>query len=228
MTQIAVSEVSSVPKEWPGAFRLFKFSKAAIGYNIWTIIGLFVLSIALSLAVSALFPADSEGNQSLFARLIDYLLGTVVSIAMAVTLLASVRREKVSFADAFSRVKPMLYVKYIGLSIVLGITYTLSLLALIVPFFFVAPRLSVALYYLVDTNASITDAFKASWRDTKGNVGKVYGIVGVNILIVLTAILIITIPLTIFLAVAYSAAFVLLYKYISTKPAADSLATEQI
>jgi hypothetical protein len=63
----------------------------------------------------------------------------------------------------------------------------------------------------------ILDSIRASWDKTNGHVGKVYGIVGVNILMALLVITIIGIPVAIYLLVAYSAAFAYLYRYIVRK-----------
>ena len=102
-----------------------------------------------------------------------------------------------------------------GASIVIGLMLIVSFVLFIVPFFFVFPRLMLVPYYIIDKDMGVFDAIKASWNDSKGNVGKVYGIVGASIVFTLTIILIITVPLTVYLLVAYMAAYPLLYKYIT-------------
>ncbi|MGD0284360.1 MAG: hypothetical protein ABSB12_02090 [Candidatus Saccharimonadales bacterium] len=93
----------------------------------------------------------------------------------------------------------------------------LSFLLLIIPGLIIVPRVALAPYFLIDKKLSAIDAYKASWHATKGHVGKIYGIVGVMILMVLPVITVIGIIATIYLLIMYSAAFAILYQFISKK-----------
>ena len=61
----------------------------------------------------------------------------------------------------------------------------------------------------------VMDALKASWNTTEGNVGKVYGIVGVYIVFSLLFITIIGIPFALYFFVMYAASTTVYYEYTS-------------
>jgi hypothetical protein len=66
------------------------------------------------------------------------------------------------------------------------------------------------------------EAIKASWDATEGHVGKVYGILGVNILILLPIITLIGVLATVYFGFMYYAATAVLYVFLTknqkTKP----------
>ena len=73
-------------------------------------------------------------------------------------------------------------------------------------------------YFLIDQNLGAVDAVKASWNNTKGHAGKVWGI---TLLSIGMAILIIVL-IGVYFLLMYSAAMALLYTYVishRTEPA---------
>ena len=205
--------LAAVPKEWPGAFGLFKYSRAAVGFNLWTVILLYVFMIIVAAVFEGVFQVSAD-NSSPIIKLGYNLALSVTSIAFAAAMLAGVNRQKISFTESFTRLKLKTYVNAILNSMLVTLILILSLLALIVPFFFVVPRLMLCQYYIIEQNMGPIEAFTASWNASKGHVGKVYGIYGVTLLFILVVITIIGIPVAIYLFAAYSAAFALLYKYL--------------
>ncbi|HSW85496.1 MAG TPA: hypothetical protein VLF79_02705 [Candidatus Saccharimonadales bacterium] len=206
----AAAALPSVPDTYPGAFGLYNYSKAAIKQNTSTVVLLIVLSLLISIIINAIFSGSStRGVGSLIVDLVSVLFST----ALTLTYLAGVRREKLSFSDSITQSFPY-YLKFLGLTLLIVLSAIVSFLLLIIPFFFVVPRLVLSPYYLLDKNMGIIDAYKASWDFTKGHVAKVYGIVGVNILIALLLVTIIGIPFAIYFWIMYSAAFAVLYKFI--------------
>lgn len=224
-TQTTSSDtLSPVPKDtWPGAFGLYKYSKAAISFNVWTIVWLIVLQVAVGALISTLFGPENpqKPEPEPLANLISWLVGAVFGIAMIATVFAGIARQKFSLGDAFGAVTLGLFGKYLLLSIVQAVILTISLLLLIVPFFFVAPRLALAMYFLVDKNTGPLEALSLSWNATKGHVGKVYGIVGVFILLGLLCLTIIGIPFAVYFMVAYAAAIALLYRFAGKETPAE-------
>jgi hypothetical protein len=71
--------------------------------------------------------------------------------------------------------------QYIGLSVMLALIYTVSLLLFIVPFFFMLPRYYMATYYLIDRKMGVFEALRASAAEYK-KVGGVWGLLGVQFL----------------------------------------------
>ena len=61
--------------------------------------------------------------------------------------------------------------RYVGVSILVGIATYVALLCCIIPVFFVAPRLAIAPLYVIDNpNISVSEAIERSWKATEGNV----------------------------------------------------------
>lgn len=207
----------SVPSgTWPGGFGLYKYSKAAINFNLWTVVGLILLQIAVGVIISSLFTPENpqRPEPEPVSNLLSWLVGSVFGIATIATVFAGIARQKFSVGNAFGAVSFGLFGKYLLLSLLQGVIIAGSLLLLIVPFFFIAPRLALAMYFMVDKNTGPLEALSLSWNATKGHVGKVYGIAGVFLLFALLCVTIIGIPFAIYFLVMYSAAIALLYRYV--------------
>jgi hypothetical protein len=208
----------SVPSTWPGGFGAYKYSKQAVMLNIGTLVGLFVTEIVVSIVLGAFL--GSVG------RVLTQIIGLALGIATIFTLLAGVRGQKLSFEGALRKIEPMLVLKYFVSSILVGLALGVSLLLLIVPFFFVFPRLLLVSYFLLDKNIGPVEAIKASWDSTEGHAGQVWGIVGASLAMALLAVTIIGIPFAIYFLVMYSASSAVLYEFLhKTAPAAPAAET---
>lgn len=204
-----------VPSSWPGAFGAYKHSKQAVLKNIWTLVIIWVLVAVVSGVLQMALSTPG--------RLIAYLVDALGTAAFTLTFIAGVRGQELSIGDALTK-GVNVWLKIIGLNILVGLSLIVSLLLLIVPFFFVLPRLSLANYFLVDQNLGVMDAYKASWAATDGNAGKVWGIIGANIAMALLAITIIGIPFAIYFLIMYSAATAVLYEFLNKKQPAKAAA----
>ena len=212
--QAPVETLPNVPSTWPGAWGIYKYSKQAIRRNWTDLILLYVIDIVIG-AVLGFIPIKVLGP------IITYLADFAIEIAMIAILLASVRGYELSATDALKKLTSSLYLRYLGGMILLGIAVALSMLVFIVPFFFVFPRLILTPYYLVDKNLGPVEALQASWEASKGNVGKIWGIIGATIAMFLLMLTIIGIPFSIYFLFMYAAAFVVLYEFINVShPAA--------
>lgn len=205
----------SIPQTWPGAFGAYKYSRDAVKYNLGTIIGL----ILLSLVVSILFGGRS-GSERSGVSFIGDLINVWFSVSMVVAFLAGAKATKIEFVDSLKK-GASLYLKFLGLSILTFITLAISFVLLIVPFFFVLPRVALASYFMVDRDLGPVEALKASWAETKGHSGKVWGIVGASLVM---AILIIVL-VGIYFLIMYSAAYAVLYLYLQKNKSVDSAAS---
>lgn len=201
---------------WPGAFGVYKPSRDAVRINVWTLVFLGLLTILISFMMSLLF----HGRLTIVADLIS----VAFQVAYTTLLLDSVRAKECGFGDSFRLLDARMYFNMLLLGILSALALIGSLLALVVPFFFVLPRISLASYYVVDQKMSGIDALKASWAATKGHSLKVWGVIGVNILfLLLFAVLLITIIgalFAIYFWIMYSAALTLLYMHVEGKAAA--------
>jgi hypothetical protein len=201
------AELPNIPDSWPGAWGIYKFSKQAVKRNWMVLLTLIVADILVAVVFSLIIG-------KVYGRGLAYLVDFFFEIALISALFASIRGQKISFSESLRTVKPMLYLNYILTGIITGIIGGLSFVLLIIPFFFVFPRLMFAPYFLIDKNMDPLDAIRASWDATKGNVGKIWGIIGVTFALGILAITIIGIPFAIYFDFMYSAAFVILYEYV--------------
>jgi len=204
------TEKSSTPSNttWPGAFGVYRPSHDAVMRNLDTLLLLWAASLVGGMVLGLLF------RHALWLRQLgSLLLGAYVGVALAVTVLAGLRGQQVKLESA-TKVSNQLFFKMVLLELLIAVTAIVSLLLLIVPFFFIVPRLSLATYLLVDQKLGVIEAYKASWHATSGNVGKVWGIIGVSILMVLPVFTIIGILATAYLLFMYQAATAFLYVYL--------------
>lgn len=208
----ATEKLPNIPKgDWPGAWKLYKYAKQAVLRNWQVILWLTLLSAVLSIFIDGLF-GDKE-NQ-FFPSLLAQLVAYAASLILTIVYFVSVRGRKISFSDAVKQFDPLTYVKYIGATIVAGVLSGLSLLLLIVPFFFVFPRLMMAPYLAVDKKLNPIDATTESWNMTKGYLGAVWGIIGATLAMTLLILTIIGIPFAIYFLFMYQVAMVILYEYL--------------
>ncbi|MDB5164413.1 MAG: hypothetical protein JWL89_39, partial [Candidatus Saccharibacteria bacterium] len=156
-----------VPESWPGAFGIYKFSKEVVKPNLGALIAVYVLLIALSIAVEILFKHDGT-VYALIYNIVSALLSAFFTGATVCLWLAGVKGQKMSFSEAAKSAMAHLLNLFV-LAILTYLALGLSLILLIIPFFFVLPRISLAAYYLIDKNLGPVDALKASWDETKGH-----------------------------------------------------------
>lgn len=221
-----VPSLEPVPPVWPGAFGLLKYSTAALIYNIKPYLGLLGLSILASIVASMMetgtYPNVGFKSPGHFAIwLIVQLFSVALSASVVLVIIAAVKRQKISIDESIKQ-GILLFVPYFVLTLLRGIIIIGSALLLIIPAFFVAPRLLLADYFLFDAKKTPVEAIKASWEATRGHVGKVWGIIGASFVFALIALTIIGIPLAIYLSLMYAAAFALLYFYLQKQPAPEA------
>jgi predicted lipid-binding transport protein (Tim44 family) len=72
---------------------------------------------------------------------------------------------------------------------------------------------------MIDKDMGVLEAYKASWHATKGHLGKLWGILGVGLLMALPAVTIIGIVATVYLFFMYSAVGALFYLHLRAQRA---------
>jgi hypothetical protein len=199
---------------WPGAFGIFDKSREAVRRNLSTFFALVLFTIIINMVITLLFPKESGANEP-FSSLVGYLVGVWPSTALVIAVLASIRDEAISAPEALQQAIGF-YLRALGLSILTAVIVALSFIALIVPFFFVYPRVALAPYFLIDKNLGPIEALKTSWEATRGQIGKVWAVTAVNILFAL----LIFVLVGIYLVFMYLAAEGLLYVYITSRKSA--------
>jgi hypothetical protein len=197
---------------WPGAFGIYKRSKEAMMVNIGSFLGLLGAYIVASIVVSIIMSALGMDSDSFGRNIVDLFLGSAFTVIFVNVVMAGIRNQKMDFNTALKSCFSILTLKMVGLTILTAFMLIGSLLLLIVPFFFVFPRIALSYYFLVDKNMGIFDSISASWNATKGSSGKVWGITGVSILFALAILVLVGI----YLSIMYAAAYGLLYVYLTS------------
>lgn len=214
---VSQTELEAVPASWPGAWGAYKYSKAAVMHNLGAVIGVLALIVIANILISILGSVLKLPQGVI--TLVQYAVEAVLSVMSVVVLFAGVDRVKMTLGETFDKSKPFI-LQYVLLMVLSFLIILASLVALIIPFFFIAPRISLAPYYLVRKNLGAVDALKASWAQTSGNVGKLYGVFGVNLVFALLMITIIGIPFALYFFVMYSAVLNVMYEYVEQHQAA--------
>ena len=221
--QANTAQYDKVPAEWPGASKLFKYAKSATLTN-WV---LYLIVSVVGGILSSVITNDRDASISILvgANLVALLVSTFVAACTTNIELKNVLHEKTDFNRVLSAAANR-YLGFLGMTIMLYVLLTLCALAFLVPLFIVGPRVSLAQYFYFDQNLSPMEAIKASWEATSGNVGKVWGIIGMCLLYALIAVTIIGIPVAIYLLFMFSSAPALLYMWLKpgkqTGPVAPS------
>ena len=208
----SVQPLEPVPMNWPGAFGLLKYSTAAVLHNIKPYLGILGLSILAAIAGNIADGKDGQATslQGVVVTILVNLFSILLSAAITLVIIAGVKRQKISI-DGSLRQGLSFFVSYFALSLLKGLISVVSFVLLVVPAFFIIPRLALAEYYLLDGKLDVIEALKASWEATRGNVGKVWGIFGASVVFALIFLTIIGIPVAIYLSIMYSDAYALLY-----------------
>jgi hypothetical protein len=213
------TSTSSEITDWPGAFGIYKSSKAAMLRNfntfIWLaiILGvyyLFYFAVTYTPRHHKVIHPGAHFAESIIFDLISVFLSSTIIYAS----IRSVEGEQISVGEAFSAVANKA-INIIVTGILVGIISTLSFVLFIIPAFFIIPRIYMSLYFVVDKNMNPIDAIKASWEATRDNVSKVYGVLGVNLLILLPIVTLIGILATVYFGFMYFAANAILYIYLT-------------
>ena len=152
-------EDEAVPSSWPGAFGVYTYSKRAIKVNLSTVIILILLGVLFG-GFSVYKKSYGAGDAA------SLIIGSLFSGSLTLTILAGLRRQKLGIGAALSKGFSF-WLKLIGLTVLVDLSYIVSFALLIVPFFFVLPRLLLANYFLVDKNLGVIEAYKASWHAKK-------------------------------------------------------------
>lgn len=201
----AAAALPGIPDTWPGATGLYKYSKQAVKVNLGTIGLLWLIDVAIGGGFNIIL----RGSGGLFSL----ICGSLLTAALILTYFAGIKGQRLDIGEAFSQALP-LWLNMIGVTLLVGISVVISFVLLIIPFFFVLPRLVLAQYFLVDKNVGVMDAYKASWDRTKGHTGKIWGVILLAVGMAILMVTIIGIPFSIYFLLMYSAALAILYKFL--------------
>jgi uncharacterized membrane protein len=203
-------------KDWPGAFGIYKTSKTAVMKNLKTAISLVVIEGLITILYVVILAGTKKNSSARdLIELIFAIINYLVTSTIIFTMIKSVRNKTVSVSEAYSNVFSNT-ANIVFVSILYLIISMLSVALFVIPAFFIIPRVYLSIYFVIDKEMGPIEAVKSSWEATRGHVGKIYGILGVNILIILPIITLIGIIATVYFGFMYFAASAVLYNYITT------------
>lgn len=214
-----MSAKQSTTGVWPGAFGIYKNSRDAVKFNLGTVLSLIGLSLLVSVVLGSI--TGERESQKNVMELVSNLISVWFGAALTIVVLAGVRSKKVALGDSLKKAWAV-YLNYLILTVLTVLALVASFLLLVVPFFFVLPRLLLAPYYLIDKELGPVESFKASWNNTKGHSAKAWGIIGATLLMALSILVLIGI----YFVIMYSAALAILYVFIN-KSASKTVTAEQ-
>jgi len=205
---------TTILKEWPGAFGIYRYTKYAIRSNLNFVITLVLASAVLGFLTNLIGGTRAQNSFVLLGSAISYFVSVVIGAALTFTFLEVSRGKSIGYEDIYKIiVKRFWYIA--GALILTALIAFASIILLVIPAFFVIPRLALVQYFVLDKGMSPVDAIKASWKTTKGNYGKIYGIAGVTLLIILPAFTIIGIIATVYFGIMYYPVFAMLYLHLT-------------
>ncbi len=199
--------IEPTPEAWPGAFGLYKYSRAAMMVNVGAYLGILALTFAVNIASGFV---DPQSSMYVIINTIASLVSVWFQAALIIIVLHGVKRYEISFDESL-RLGGAKFGALFLQSLVMGLIAIVSLLLLVVPAFIILPRLALAEYFLIDKNMGIIESIKASWEATRGHIDKVWGIFGANVVMTLLALTIVGIPFSIYFLFMYTAANAILY-----------------
>ena len=207
--------------EWSGAFGIYKLSKTAIMKNLKTILSLAVIE-GLATILYVIIEVGAKNNSGVrdLIQLIFILINSLISGTLILAMIKGVDNKTINVTEAYSTVFSKA-ADVVIVSILYSLISLISLFLLIIPAFFIIPRVYLSVYFVLDTDMGPLDAIKASWESTRGHVSKIYGILGVNILILLLSITVIGIIATVYFGFMYYAASAVFYRYITRVNTSD-------
>jgi len=162
---------------------IFNFAWQVWKVNLGLLVGVTVIMMAISYAVSLVFSGGQFAlmqNDQIEAAQIVNIVGALVSnvvqiflgIGQAQIALKLARGQGANFADLFGG--GPLFLPVLAVSILSGIMYMLGFLALIVPGFILILMFWPTYYLVVDQKAGIIDSFSVAMRVTQGNWGTAF------------------------------------------------------
>jgi len=215
--------------QWPGAFGAYKYSRAAMVKIVWSYLAIVVGYYILQSIISTLFGSSltqTNPNGTVVTLHIINPIGQLLIAALALYLgvlttsltLGAVKGK--TYTSAIFKTSLGYYLRFVGLSILVSLAVTGLFILLVVPAFIFGPRLILAPYFLIDQNLGVVESFKASWHQSKGNVGKLYGIIGAEIIMAILCLVLIGI----YFLLMFAAVNAVLYYYIKSTQGTKTVA----
>jgi len=179
---------------WPGAFNTIGPIFAQMKKNpqpAYVFIGVYVtLALLGQMSTGSSSPMDS--NQSTAGP--ESLVSLIFLLALPIYALALADRKPIT-VNQFMDFNLRRYFTILGVTLLTIVIVFFAALPLLIPLIWVVPWVAMATYAVVDKKLGVIDALKESKRIGQDNKGKVWGVVGVTIVLTVAAALFSFIPL---------------------------------
>ncbi len=206
--------------QYPGAFGLFKPSSDAVRLAFVPLLLIYVILFVIGVVVGIIF-GGNESVATTLSNILSIVFQLFTTPMIAFILLYAVRGTRKELRESFEYALQNI-IRFFVANLLAGLAILVGLVFFIIPGILLAIKFSMTNYLLIDNQKmSGTEALSKSWDITTGHMGKVFGIIGVSLLMFLPIITIVGIIATVILLVLYAAAIPVLYDYIlkSNKPA---------
>lgn len=206
--------------QYPGAFGLFKPSSDAIRLAFVPLFLIFIISVGIGMAIGFI-SGDNRDLANNLSSIANFVVSLFTTPMIAFILLYAVRGTRKELRESFEYALQNI-IRFLVANLLAGLAILVGLVFFIIPGILLAIKFSMTNYLLIDNpKMSGTEALSRSWGITTGHVGKVFGIIGVSLLMLLPTLTIVGIIATVILLVLYTAAIPVLYDYIikNNKPA---------
>jgi hypothetical protein len=155
----------------------FKKAKENFSNFLQIYLAFFIVMIIFQVAVQS--TSKELPILSLIISLVIGFLGLILGLNFLRYYLALKRDEKVSFSDFFRNfgdiiLDTKLWLSYLGAALLSGIVIMAGLIVFVVPGIILGISLSPMLFLVIDKNYKILDAFKVSFKLTKGYKNKIF------------------------------------------------------
>jgi uncharacterized membrane protein len=167
------------------------------------LIGAFVLAMAISGITSSLLQPEQGAPVTAASTLMSIasgIIGLFVEIGIVTFIIrAHDSVETVRIHDLWN---PKVFLYYLGGQILVGLTVIIGLVLLVIPGIIAALGLMFTSYLIVDKNRGPIEAYKESWRITKGHRWQLASLVAMIVLlnilglVALVVGLLVTIPVS--------------------------------
>ena len=158
-------------------FKLIIDSWQALLLNVRTFILLAIIPMVVFLLAIpfVLIPFFMHGSSRTIGGFIAFLvvlaalaIAFVFVPAITITQIASAKGQKMEFDDAIKQARPIVW-RYLGLTLLTGLSVVLGLVLLIIPGLLAAFFFSMATYIFLDKKTGVTEAMRKSYELVKNN-----------------------------------------------------------
>ena len=202
-----MSTKAQTKTEWPGAFETFEQAFRAIPRNLRPLLYYLGVLLACQIVIIAVTGKLPAGGYHIHSRGQDGA-GVLISL-VSLVLLPYLARYELSLAKgkavrASELLKPdfRLYVDLILALILGGLVMIGGALPLLIPLIWVIPAVSLLIFVVVDQDMGPWIALKESFRLSQDNKSKIWGMLGVSLLLAVVGSIVNIIPVVGLLASA--------------------------